>query len=331
MLSGWNNESAQAVLAAMSDVAHAQDDTPKHQAMVEAAAKHVFEIPLDVGSLPQISPDELAAAVTSDEQRFLATQLLVLVPYADTVVDEFEVDRVDQYAKALGTSPDNLADLHKVRQGHIRRLLIDYFRRGATNVQVAGDDSGILKRTVAEIHQYAGDAKITAKYLPLADYDEGTLGRTFFDFYRARGFSLPGEKHSLGEEVVSHDCTHILSGFNTDGTGEINVAGFEAGMKSSDFGFELLMEVILDFQLGIDFGVGLVGYKTKTGEMDPDQMMKGISKGLACKMDIMGPDWSFWEVADKNVRDLRDQYGITGVDEILLPPPEKPATSDGEP
>ncbi|MEZ5269357.1 MAG: hypothetical protein R2789_12640 [Microthrixaceae bacterium] len=78
---------------------------------------------------------------------------------------------------------------------------------------------------------------------------------------------------------MGHDCCHILSGFNTDGRGEISVAGFEAGMKSDGFGWELLMEVILDFQLGINFGLALVGYKSKTDELDPEQVMVGVRAG----------------------------------------------------
>ncbi len=143
-----------------------------------------------------------------------------------------------------------------------------------------------------------------------------------------RGFALPGEHESLGDEVVSHDCCHILGGFNTDGAGEINVAGFEAGMKSSNFGWELLMEVLLDFQLGIDFGVGLVGYVPKTGELDPDEVMVGIRRGLECNRDIMGPDWDFWAASQRPVTELRTEYGITGAGDVLMAPPEHPATAE---
>ena len=322
MLDGWTEPQARALLGAMADVGNRGSGSAA--TLVEAAASRLFD--LDGGAPDPTSPEDLAGALDTDEQRFLAIQLLVLVPYADTVIDEPEVDRVDDFAAALGVDPQTLEDLHKVRKGHIRRLLVDYGRRAASSVQVPGESRGVLRRTIAEVHQYLGDAKVTEQYLPLAGYPAGSLGRTFFDFYRARGFALPGEKHSLGTEVVSHDCCHILAGFNTDGAGEIDVAGFEAGMKRDEFGFELMMEVLLDFQLGIDFGVGLVGYVPKTGEFDPDQAMLGIRRGLACSVDIMGPDWDFWAVADRPVVDLRAEYGITGVDEVLLPPPDHPAT-----
>jgi len=329
MLDGWTDESATATLAAMTDVGQSGDsDHDGWKALVAAAGHHVFGFDVEVADLPATSPDQLAAALADDRQRALATQFLVLVPYSDTSVEAHEVDRVDEYAAALGTSPDTLTDLHMVRKGHIRRLMVDYFRRAGGEVKMKGDERGLLRRTYDEIHQYVGDSKMTERYLPLADYEPGTLGREFFDFYRARGFSLPGEKRSLGEEVVSHDCTHILSGFNTDGAGEINVAGFEAGMKKSDFGFELLLEVILDFQMGIDFGVQFVGYKSKVGEMDADQMMLGIHRGLGCNVDTMGPEWDFWDAAPQPVLDLRAEYNIIGVEGVTMAPPAHPATSD---
>ncbi len=313
----------------MCDVA-AQDshETDTAERLVASAAEHLFGVDFDPSAHPAGSPAQLAAVLADDDHRFFAAQMLVLMPYADTSVSDAESARVAEYADAMGVHPDTLADLQKVREGHIKRLLIDYFRRAAADVKMPGDTRGIVRRTLDEIHQYVGDPKMTAKFLPLEQYPQGTLGRTFFDFYRARGFSLPGEKHSLGDEVVTHDCCHILGGFNTDGAGEINVAGFEAGMKRDQFGWELMMEVIVDFQLGIDFGVGLVGYVPKTGELDPDLVMIGVRRGLECNVDIMGPGWEFWDNAGRQVTELRHQDGRTGVDTVLMDPPDHPATAD---
>ncbi|MGI9577793.1 MAG: hypothetical protein ACR2OH_06320 [Microthrixaceae bacterium] len=328
-IDGWSEQESMAVLAAMADVAaKGPHDDDKACRLVAAASEHVFGVDVDPAALGDTSPQSLADAVPDADKRSLAAQFLVLVPYADVTVDGAETDRVVEYADALGVHPDTVGDLRKVREGHIKRLLIDYFRRAADGVKMPNDTRGIVRRTYDEVHQYVGDKKMVARYTPLADYPEGTLGRTFFDFYRARGFALPGEKHSLGDEVVSHDCCHILAGFNTDGAGEISIAGFEAGMKSDEFGWELMMEVILDFQLGIDFGVGLVGYVPRTGELDPDRVMVAIRRGLECNTDLMSPAWDFWDDADQEVTDLREKFNITGVDEVLLDPPDHPATGD---
>ena len=57
-------------------------------------------------------------------------------------------------------------------------------------------------------------------------------------------------------------------------------------------------------------------------------MMLGISRGLGCNIDIMGPDWDFWAVADTPVVELRERYNITGVEGVMMEPPEHPATGD---
>ncbi len=324
MIDGWTRERAELLLGAMGTVATdegTQDLGGVAKGMIDGAARHVFEIepPTDV---TVVHHDRLAAALTATDQRELATEFLTLVPYADTRVEETQVELVNGYALALGARPQALSDLHKVREGHIKRLLFDYVRRATGHFDI---DTPKLKKLTEAVHQYIGDKHVAERYATLESYPEGSLGRTFFIFYRERGFPLPGEKKSLGETLTPHDTCHILSGFNTDGAGEINVAGFEAGMSVDGFGYELLLEVILDFHLGIDFGVGLVGYVPKTGEMDPDQMMLGIGRGLGCNTDLIH-EFDFWGVADRPVEELRERYAITDVEGVHMPPPVIPAT-----
>ncbi len=52
---------------------------------------------------------------------------------------------------------------------------------------------------------------------------------------------------------MNHDCCHILGDFNTDTQREMNVAAFQAGLFTDGFGFESLLEVMLDFHLGKSF------------------------------------------------------------------------------
>ncbi|MEL7208431.1 MAG: hypothetical protein AAGK32_09410 [Actinomycetota bacterium] len=324
MIEGWNSEQAELLLGAMRTVADEHGDGgvgPIEQGLIDGAARHVFDLDPPAAGSP-VEPDALAAALGEERQRAMAVQFLTLMPYADMTVAESEVALVDDYAEALGEDTTTLTQLHRIRDGHVKRALLDYSRRAAGAYQV---DTPRLKKLVESIHQYVGDRAVAERYATLESYPEESLGRVFFDFYRARGFPLPGEKKSLGETLTPHDCAHILGGFNTDGTGEINVAGFEAGMGVDEFGYELLLEVILDFHLGIDFGVGLVGYVPKTGEMDPDQMMVGIRRGLDCNTDLIHR-FDFWGVADRPVEDLRAEYGIVAAGPVVIPPPEAPAT-----
>ena len=108
---------------------------------------------------------------------------------------------------------------------------------------------------------------------------------------------------------MNHDCCHILGGFNTDTRGEMNVAAFQAGLFTDGFGFESLLEVMLDFHLGKSFSTTNSLLPPETGKFIPDEAMAGYEKGLACTMNLI-QDFDFWEHADQQVTELREQFHI---------------------
>lgn len=319
----WSHTESDALLAAMLTVAvgdERRELQPVERGLIAGAARHLFDrTDVDVDALTPISGDELAAAISDADHRSTAVQLLVLVPYADTTVDEFEVEVVDEFADALDQHPATVADLHRVRDGHIKRLLLDYGRRsiGALN---ESSPHGLVRMVTRLVHQYVGDQRVADRYDALADFPDGSLGNTFHRFYRDRGFPLPGEHHSLGEFFVGHDSAHVLAGINTDGPGELEVAGFEAGMSRDGFGYEMLLEVILDYHMGVDFGASAAGIVPKVGEFDPDRVTDGIRRGIDCDVDLLR-EWDFWAVAEEPVVDLRARYGITGDRPVVMVPP----------
>ncbi|MCB0967182.1 MAG: hypothetical protein KDB37_10135 [Ilumatobacter sp.] len=322
--STWSQSESSALFGAMHAVAVGGADrelTRVEKGLIEGAAEHIFDVDgVDADALTDVTPDELAAAITDPEHRSTAIQMLVLVPYADTTVDSPEVAVVDGYADALGQHPNTLRDLHQVRDLHIKRLLVDYGRR-SIGAFSENTEYGPMRTAARFIHQYIGDSHVTERWTALEGYPEGSLGHTFFVFYRDRGFPLPGEHHGTGELFVGHDSSHILSGTNTDGPSELEVAGFEAGMSADGFGYEMLLEVILDYHMGIDFGASSVGIEPKTGEFDPDRVTTGIRRGIDCNVDLIR-DWDFWSVADVPVLELRERYNILGDRPAVMEPPE---------
>ena len=319
----WTMDQAKAYLAAMKTVALASRrselDATERQ-MLEATARHVLHEDVDVDALEPIRPEDLAELLPDRERRDQAVQFLVLMPYMDGVVDADEVAQVDAFAKALGAEPDTLMSLHQVRDKRMKRLLWDYSRRSLASGLLPGDGVFGKVATVLEgYRQYRGDAKIARQYYKYETFPKGTLGRVFHDFYRDRGFPLPGEKGSFTEFLVPHDLAHILGGFNTDMSGELDVAGMEAGMSDSPFGYELLLEVILDFHLGVAFTTaGLLD--PGVGQFHPDSVMTGFERGAAMNLDLM-VGWDWHAVMNEPVVELRERYGITGVDVVEMAPP----------
>jgi hypothetical protein len=288
--------------------------------MLVATARHVLHDDVDVDALAPITPEQLARALPDRDRREQAIQFLVLMPYLDGEVDPAEVKAVDEFARAVEVEPATLMALHQVRDKRMRRLQFDYFRRSLASGIVSGDSVFGRLRTVFEsLHQYRGDAAVAQRYYEYETFPRGSLGRVFYDFYRARGFPIPGEKGSFSELVVPHDLAHILGGFNTDMSGELEVAGMEAGMSKSAFGYELLLEVVLDFHMGLAFTTaGIVD--PGVGHFHPDGVLTGFERGAAMNADLL-VDWDWHAVMGEQVTDLRERYGILGATVVELPRP----------
>ncbi len=320
----WTEEEARCFLEGMQTVATLRGSRPLQapaSEMLDSVARHVLHTDIDTSSLQECSPDDFARKIQAPRRRTEFVQFLVLMPYLDMQVDADQVAIVDEIARALGVETQTLVDLHRVRDDRLKRLLLDYGRRSFSEYAGAEGPWQQLKAVTETIRQYVGDSNVADRYGALESYPDESLGRVLFHFYRERGFPLPGEKKSFSELLIPHDCCHILSGFNTDMNGEMNVAGFEAGLFENGFGFELLLEVILDFHLGKTFTTaGLL--PPGTGHFDPEGVVVGYERGAACSVNLIG-DWDFWEVADQSVAQLRKRYGIPEIPgPILLPPPQ---------
>ena len=320
----WTEDEARCFLSGMKAVATLLGTRPLEALageMLDAVRRHVLHSETALDALPDASAAELAAQIRQPGRREEFLQFLILMPYLPMQVDADQVAVVDEIARELGLDPTTLTDLHRVRDDRLKRLVLDFSRRGLSEYAGADGFWEQLRAVARTLHQFVGDKQVEERYQGLEELPEGSLGRTLYQFYRARSFPLPGEKKSFSEFLITHDCCHILAGFNTDMNGEINVAGFEAGLFDTDFGFELLLEVILDFHMGKAFSTaGLLA--PGTGHFDPADVLIGYERGLACKVNpIQG--WDFWQAADQQVVDLRRRYGLPELPgPVLLPAPE---------
>ena len=323
----WSEAEARCFLEGMKMVATVRGSRPLDPLateMLDAVRRHVLHATLDLDDLQDCSPQEMAANIEDPARRVEFIQFLVLMPYLDMQVDAAQVAVVDEIAEVFGVETDTLTDLHRVRENRMKRLLYDYGRRSFNEYGEVEGTWDSLKLVMKSLHQAFGDHKVAERYQALGAYPEGSLGHTLFHFYQDRGFPLPGERKSFSELLITHDCCHILGGFNTDMNGEMDVAGFEAGLFDNGFGFELLLEVILDFHLGKTFTTaGLL--PPGTGHFDPEAVMIGYERGVACNVNLI-KGWDFWEVAGEQVTDLRKRYGLPEIPGPVLPPP--PAAMD---
>ncbi len=317
----WSEEESQAVLRAMATVA-----TDGGESELDAIGRQMLLATRDFilgapGRIPEgelISPAQLSEDLRDPEKRRQATEFLILMPYLPMEVSGDRVTRVEAFAAALDVRCNTLRDLRLICDGRLGRWAISYTRRTIAAYEPGGALAQ-LKAVGASVLQFVGNKKVAARYGALRNLPEGTLGRAFYDFYRDRSFPLPGEKKSFTELVVGHDMTHILTGYNTDKSGEVNVAGIEAGMSPTDLGFEMLLEVILLFHMGegrIDGGLVEPG----KGHFHPEQVMQAVRRGFQIKVDLIA-GLDYWQDMETPVEELRRRMGIDWVTQVEMPPP----------
>ena len=319
----WNADEARLVLQAIKTVGTAGGALPLAPItleMMEAIQNHVLHSQIDLKELEIIAPAACPDRLSPGSKRDQLIQILVLIPYVDMSVDPRMVAVVDDFAACLNVSPETLNDLHQVRDNHLRRLLLNYGRRSMGEFLMLDTPSKFIRGVISALHQAIGDPAVARRYQSLESFPENSLGHSFFHWYRDRQWALPGEHKSTSELLVNHDCCHILGGFNTDTQGEMNVAAFQAGLFTDGFGFESLLEVMLDFHLGKSFSTTTGLITPETGQFIPDAAMAGYEKGLACNINLI-QDLDFWDVADQQVTDLRVRYSIPATEgPILLKP-----------
>lgn len=307
----WDEHQSLVLLSGLKTVATLQgrqDLHPLARDMIQAIQTHLLSLDVLIEPLPLIGPAELAQELQGDKYRQLALQFFILMPYLSMQVQKADVELVNHFAHALQLYPQTLQSLKYVEAGQLQWLLFSYTVRSAVEL-LPGNWLQKGKCILNAIHQYVRDPQVAEKYQSLETLPIGTLGRALFDYYRDCNLPLPGEKGSFSEILVPHDLIHLLSGLDTSPAGEIAVAGFEAGMSRSQFGFELLLEVILDFHLGLHFTtMGILD--PSHNQLIPDLVMRAFVQGTKVRQDLFNPDWPFWHLLDQPITTIRQRYHI---------------------
>ena len=315
----WSETEAEAFLRGMLTVA-SLDGSAEPEAIdlevLESTRKHILHREIDLSTLRPITGAELAKAIPEHERRLHALEFAILMPYVPGELSPERVKIVDSLADGMGVHPVDLETLHQVRDGHLNRLIFDHARKTMHDYVDGDTTSERIRGVVKLLRQHIGDDDLAERYARLQDLPEGSLGLTLYHFYRDRGFPLPGEGGGFVEFLVPHDISHILSGLNTHLEGEIGLAAFESGMCRTDFAYQILLAVMLEFHLGIRMYTPAFH-----GHLDPEQMAIGFELGAQMNRDIL-KDWNWWEVVDQPVEALRAHFGLPEIDGIVMKAPK---------
>ena len=171
----WPAGDAQLFLQAMQEVGSMggiANIEPITMEMMESIQNFVLKSSIDLNHLNGIKPEDLSAKICDRNKREQLLQILILIPYVDMKVDPRMVAIVDNFADHLEIHPQTIKDLHRVRDNHLKRLLIDYGRRSLGEFLGLDSAPKAIKGVITIFHQAIGDRAVSERYQQLESYPE---------------------------------------------------------------------------------------------------------------------------------------------------------------
>jgi len=312
MLISLSAAQAPLVEGAMRRVATAGGTEPLTEADRHAlSAFHRFILrradALDVDALPAPTAAAVSAAISGADDRDHVVQFLIVMALVNGTIDTAKIAQVDAFAQALGVREDAVRQLAEVGRGHLAWVRADVARQNLKSI-TGHDVHDSIDQWILPYKEGHADPALAARYRALGNLPEGTLGRTFFEFYRDNGFAFAGEPSGLNQRFASpHDSTHILSGYDTSPQGELLVSTFTAGMHPREPMSGHILPVILSWHVGIELAK-LPG--EVKGQLDPVKFWKAWERGSQMAVDVFADAWSLWDTAPEPLAALRERYRV---------------------
>ena len=298
------------VLRALKVVADASRGIHDSERELLEAAARVLQIDDALDSLTAVEPEEAGALLTTERDRTRLVEAMLLMALMDQEVDKPELEIVSSFAKAWSIDEPRIKNLRQYIDGHRTRMKLDVLRRSYFAQKVLPDawkEGGLrgVWKAFGPRFGRATDPALAWKYKQLGLLPEGTLGREYWAHLTARKFSMPGEPYGFAWQVV-HDMGHLLGEHDTDPTGEIEQAAFEAGYMRRD-PFFLIFATTMIFHLGFPvLGDSYVGLAK--GAFDPMRTARAYERGLGCNVDLT--EWDYWAHVERPITDVRRELNI---------------------
>lgn len=310
-------EEAEAGLRALTTILRVGTLNVIESRLLEAAQRHILKTNFDVEALEPIRPADLAQRVTRPAVRNQLAMAMVVLSFASGTARPKHVETIQSYVSALGVSLRELDDLRLLVERRLSALRFDILRHMYIGDRVAElyRDEGYLGilRALGGVAGLVERPALAAKYRALGDLPPGTLGRGYFEYATRNHFPFPGERGGAPEMILPHDLTHVLSGYDTDPAGEMQVAAFTAGYRREQSA-TILLFVLCQFDLGVKM---VPQSAPEIGTLDPDRFFAALVRGSRMKVDLFG-DWNFWPVLGERVDVLCERYGIEPIDRARL-------------
>lgn len=270
-------------------------------------------------NLAPLSASELAAAVVDERARRRFHLVMVTLELCRHPLTPGQVARAEEFAGALDLEGADLEIMRDWIDAGVGRAMEDWKR--CFGAQVAANSEASLR--TEELEQAIGDdvwtaqeadPALAARLDELHGLAEGTLGHSYFEFYRRNGIALPGsESGSLMQAVsVSHDMNHVIAGYEPTGQGEIALGAFQMAMADNEQNLVQFLGNLLIHEAGVlDPG----GFTPKSASLQRpgaiDLLGEAFDRGAQCRADFTHVD--HLAMAAWSLEEVREEFGVVPV------------------
>lgn len=304
-------------LRAMKTVAMADGAiAAARRTLMETARDVVLGISADIDALPEIDPARFAEGFPDPLLRRQFVNGLLVLALADGTPSPAVTKAVAAFAEALGVEGPELTDLRRLTEGQMLLFKLDFLRRSQVGdiMRDQLDQHGLLglAKGILGMRGLIEDPELAARYRAWERLPKDSLGYAMLAYYDGNGFGMPGERGGFPEAGVYHDFSHVLAGYGTDPTGEIEVAAFTSGYKRHRPFYVMLFAVMI-FSAGINVRPTANSGVTRTGILgDPDvarRMFAALERGATLNVDL-ADKWDYWPYVEMPVGEVRRRLGI---------------------
>jgi hypothetical protein len=255
---------------------------------------------LDPDALPSLSANALAAAIPDEATRDVALRYALAAALHEGRFVSRRMAVVHEIATAWSSSVAQVEELAVRVEARLDALLADALRPDRT--PLGGPP---LQRRDAEL---VDDPALVARFRALAVRPPHTFGRAFHDLYVANRFRFPGEPGALDEDTAEpHDSAHVLAAYATTPQNELLLATFIAAMRGDADVVGFPLTVLAVWHVGLQFDA-LAGREQSWLVLEP--FAAAWESGRRVRVDLFGPEFTFWESIDRDVDELRRSTGI---------------------
>lgn len=306
---------------------------PAQASLLGAVFRSLFGRSIDFAQLEPLAAGELAAALAHRSESFrrrvvhhMVLGELILRPIPAEVARQ-----VARYAQALGIEDQFVRVARRYAQGAFGLAWVDLRRSGfAEHWEAARMDQLRTDAKLADqLSAGVTDPLLAARWGAFEHLPRGSLGRSVWEMYTGRGFSLPGSEGGASAFLAQHDFVHVIADYGTNLFGELEVFALIGRADPDPKGFAWITTLIGLFETGYVADAGFFTSDLKQRHLDSPGMHDRIADALArgqvlCDRvgtDLLELDYHEW--AEQPVEVVRQELGI--------PEKSEPARRGGSP